>query len=137
MVSLRDADSGEILLKHLEIADTFWTRFKGLQFREPLPPDRGVLIVPCSSLHTCFMRFPIDVIMLDQERVVVDVRKNLKPWRTLFCHRSTTQILETHAGSLDLSSGTRLDWGGKVLVQGPFGDAKEGPFDSSSAEPIE
>lgn len=110
MTSLRDAESGEVLLHHLEIADAFWTRFKGLQLRQPLPLDHGLLIRPCSSLHTCFMRFAIDVIMLDQKGVVVDVRKKMRPWRALLCHRSTTQVLETSAGALDLAAGTRLEW---------------------------
>ncbi|SRR6056297_1849465 len=110
MRRLRDANTGEIVLSQLEIADSFWKRFKGLQFRDPLPPDRGLLIAPCSSLHTCFMRFTIDVVMLDRERVVVGVKKNLRPWRACFCHRSTFQVLETQVGALDLASGTRLDW---------------------------
>lgn len=110
MAPLRHADGGEILLPQLEIADTFWKRFLGLQFRKPLSADRGMLIHPCSSLHTCFMRFAIDVIMLDQDGVVVGVRRNLKPWRLCFCPRSTRQVIETMTGALDLAPGTRLDW---------------------------
>src|SRR6056297_676843 len=110
MASLRNADSGEIILNQLEIADTFWKRFKGLQFRKALPRDRGLLIAPCSSLHTCFMRFAIDVIMLDKQNVVVGIRQNVKPWRVCFCHRSTTQVIETRAGTIDLAPGTRLEW---------------------------
>ncbi|MEZ6090012.1 MAG: DUF192 domain-containing protein [Pirellulaceae bacterium] len=110
MATLYDAQSGEVLLHHLEIADTFWTRFKGLQLRKSLPSGHGLLIKPCSSLHTCFMRFAIDVIMLDADKVVVGIRKNLRPWRMLICHRSTTQVVEVCAGTLRLRVGMQLSW---------------------------
>ncbi|MDX1926557.1 MAG: DUF192 domain-containing protein, partial [Pirellulaceae bacterium] len=62
---LVDVSDGRVILPELEIASTFWSRFVGLQFRRELPKHSGLWLSPCSSIHTCFMRFPIDVLMLD------------------------------------------------------------------------
>jgi uncharacterized membrane protein (UPF0127 family) len=108
---LLNADTGEVVLRKLEIADTFWKRFLGLQFRQPLAADCGMLITPCSSLHTCFMRFPIDIILLDETNVVVGVKKHIRPWRAAICSRSTKRVIEVHHGVLDIAIGSRLEWG--------------------------
>ena len=101
MSKLIDISNGETVLEHLEIASTFWQRFKGLQLRRPLPVDTGLLITPCSSLHTCFMRFSIDVVMLDEQLNVLGVRKNVKPWRMVLCAKQTTSVIEvTHGAKL-------------------------------------
>lgn len=110
MATLRDVESAEVLLGSLEIANTFWTRFKGLQFRRPLPEDCGLLIAPCSSIHTCFMRFAIDVTMLDADGTVVGYRKNIKPWRIALCNRSTKKVIETTAGTFRIPIGTKVEW---------------------------
>ena len=108
MAKLVNATTGETVLEHLEIADTFWQRFKGLQLRRFLMPNSGILISPCSSLHTCFMRFPIDVIMLDQSNAVIAIRRNVRPWRLLFCNSQTMRIIETNVSALTIALGTRL-----------------------------
>ncbi len=95
MTRLIDAESGEVLLPNLEIAHTFWRRFKGLQFRRCLPTDSGLWLRPCSSIHTCFMRFPVDIIMLDEDLRVLTVRKCVRPWRTVLCERLTRSVIET------------------------------------------
>ncbi|MEI7880862.1 MAG: DUF192 domain-containing protein, partial [bacterium] len=47
------------------VADTFWKRSIGLMGKPGLKAGQGLLLSPCGSIHTCFMRFPIDIIFLD------------------------------------------------------------------------
>ena len=47
----------------------------------PLPAGAGLVIVPSSSIHTQFMRFPIDVLHVNKEDVIVGIDRNLRPWR--------------------------------------------------------
>ena len=108
MPKLIDQSSGETILEHVEFANTFWKRFKGLQLRRSLPADTGMLITPCSSLHTCFMRFPIDVIMLNDDNVVVGIRTKVVPWRAVICNKGTVKVLEISASALTLSIGMKL-----------------------------
>ena len=58
--------NGRTVLDRLLVADGYWSRFVGLQFRRPLPNDSGLLLVPCPAIHTCFVRFPLDLIWLDR-----------------------------------------------------------------------
>jgi uncharacterized membrane protein (UPF0127 family) len=95
---LIEAATGRVLLPRVEIADGFWSRLRGLQFRGSLPPGTGVLLVPCSSIHTFFVRFRIDLLMLDAEMRVVGRRCNVAPWRVIFAPRGTRAVLETSAG---------------------------------------
>lgn len=101
---------GAVLLPHLELATTFWSRLVGLQFRRSLSPDQGLLLKPCSSLHSCFMRFPIDVIMLDHENRVLKVRRRLPPWRAMICVAGTAAIIETAVDALKPSPGDQLSF---------------------------
>ena len=108
MSRLIDASDRRVVIEKLEIAKTFWSRFVGLQFRRELAKHSGLLLSPCSSIHTCFMRFPIDVLMLNEDGLVIGVRRNVRPWRVVFCAKGTTQIVETAAGAVDVSVGARL-----------------------------
>ena len=79
-----------------EVARTFWQRFKGLMGRKTLPRGEGMLILKCNSIHTCFMRFPIDATFLDRDDNVVKVVHNIRPWRLCVWggHRAV-KVLET------------------------------------------
>ena len=100
---------GEVLLESVQLADTFWHRFKGLQFRPSLPVQSGVMISPCSSIHTCFMRFAIDVLSLDEDNVVVGVRRNVRPWRAVMCPAGTHRVIETNVNEVDVLPGMILE----------------------------
>jgi uncharacterized protein len=107
---LIDARSGRIVVARLELATTFWRRFRGLQFRRALPAGEGLLITPCGSIHTLWMRFSIDVVMLDRHGAILAIHRNVRPWRMLVGSRRTHAVLETTEGMLpdDLRIGDRL-----------------------------
>ncbi len=100
--------TGKTVVARLRIADGFWSRLAGLQFRRPLPSDAGLLLVPCNSVHTCFLRFPIDVVFLDDHGAVLAIRRNLRPWRAAWGPRTSHAVLEVLAGSADLQLGEKL-----------------------------
>jgi uncharacterized membrane protein (UPF0127 family) len=105
---LIDRDSGAVVVDDLEVADGFWSRFRGLQFRAPLPAGSGLLLVPCPSLHTCFMHFAIDVVMLDRAGRVVGLRQGVRPWRVVLGCRNTYAMLETMVGSALVAVGMQM-----------------------------
>jgi uncharacterized membrane protein (UPF0127 family) len=101
---------GSVLCERCHVAETFWTRFRGLQLRPPLEADEGLLIRPCGSVHTFFMRFAIDVVFLDAELAVLGVRESVRPWRVAV-QRGAKVVLELPAGTAarsGLSAGERL-----------------------------
>jgi uncharacterized protein len=86
------------LASEVRVARSLWSRFWGLMGRRALPEDHGVLLTPCTSVHTFFMRFPIDVIFLDRDGRVVKIIPALKPWRTALGGRGARSALELRAG---------------------------------------
>lgn len=100
--------SGKVVVARLEIADGFWSRFVGLQFRRVFPQDAGLLLIPCNSVHTCLLRFPIDAVFLSNHGVVLAVRHHLKPWRMVIGPRKTHATLELAADTATLQVGDVL-----------------------------
>jgi uncharacterized membrane protein (UPF0127 family) len=83
---------------------------RGLLGRRSLPESEGILLRPASSVHMFFMRFAIDVVWLDRDLRVLDVKTNLRPWRTA-ARRGARGALELAAGEADrvgLRVGDRL-----------------------------
>lgn len=84
------------LAKHLMVAATHWTRFRGLMCKDAAEfrSGDGLWIVPCRGVHTWGMNFPIDVIYLDSRSCVVHMEENLKPWRMGRVSLRTRSVIE-------------------------------------------
>lgn len=102
---VRNLTRQTVLATRLEVADTGPKRNKGLLGRNGLDVGGGLWIVPCESVHTFFMRFPIDLVYLDRRNRVRKVRSAVGPWRLSAC-LSAHSILELPAGVI-LSSQTQ------------------------------
>ena len=101
---------GAILCERCEIPETSFGRARGLLGRDGLEPGGGMLIDRAGSVHMFFMRFPIDVVFLDRDRVVVGVRHRLVPWRVAGARRAVAS-LELPAGraaEVGVEKGDRL-----------------------------
>jgi uncharacterized membrane protein (UPF0127 family) len=86
-----------VVCEETAIADRALTRMRGLLGRRALPSGQGLLLRPAPSIHTAFMRFPIDVVFLDADLRVVKLVPDLKPWRTASA-RGARAVLELAAG---------------------------------------
>lgn len=91
-------------------ADRFLSRLVGLMFAPPLEPGAGLLLVPCASVHTAFMRHPIDVVFLDRAGRIEKIVPHLKPWRLAACLRAhqTLELAAGEAARLGLAAGQPL-----------------------------
>jgi uncharacterized protein len=95
----------------VEVADGWWRRAVGLLGRRDLPEGQGLLLRPCRSIHTWFMRFPIDVVYLDDSGQVLKVAPNVRAWRFSAGPRHTRMALELRSGEcerLGIEAGSRL-----------------------------
>ena len=88
-----------VLATRLEVADSGPKRNKGLLGREGLASGGGLWIVPCESVHTFFMRFPIDLVYLDRKNTIKKVKSAVGPWRLSAC-LSAHSVLELPAGTI-------------------------------------
>jgi len=84
-----------IVSKNLKIADKFFDRLKGLMFRKNMPLDECLLITDCIGVHSCFMRFPIDVVFFSSNKAIDII--TLKPWRFSKFYKSDF-VIEFNAG---------------------------------------
>jgi uncharacterized protein len=98
VLSLRLPD-GATLCRDCRIADSFVTRFRGLMGRARMDPEEGLLF-RTSSVHTSFMRFPIDVVFLDSELEVLKVVPSMRAWRLAGC-RGARWTVELPAGTCE------------------------------------
>ena len=104
---------GSIVCERCFLAVTIPSRMRGLLGRSSLPPGEGMLLRPAGSIHTMFMRFPIDAVFLDRELHIVDVVSNVRPWR-LTGRRGAHSVVELAAGEAirrGLTPGERLALG--------------------------
>lgn len=97
------------LATRLSVAGTHWSRLCGLMGKDAasFPAGDGLWIVPCRGVHTLAMRFPIDVLYLDTNNIVVHVEQNLKPWRVARVSMRAASVLELPGNALK-SSGTAI-----------------------------
>jgi uncharacterized protein len=105
---LRHVRTGETLATHLEVAFDSKARRTGLLGRDSLPAGTGMVIAPCSSVHTFFMRFPIDIVFVTRDGRVAKVRRHVRPWR-IAAALTAFAVIELPAGSLDSSAIARGD----------------------------
>ena len=97
-------------IARLEIARAPLQRMRGLLGRSGLPAGRGMLIERCSSIHTFFMKFALDVVFLDSDWEVRRVVRDLRPWRIAWSP-GASRVVELAAGALegtDLAPGDAL-----------------------------
>jgi uncharacterized membrane protein (UPF0127 family) len=93
------------LASDLRVADTHWMRLKGLIGSRVGDFDRGqgLWIIPSHGVHTMFMQFPIDVLYLDENNVVLHTEENVRPWRVTPIRTGASSVLELPARTLFVS----------------------------------
>jgi uncharacterized membrane protein (UPF0127 family) len=96
VVALTTAD-GTTICESCVVADRMLPRMKGLLGRRELASGEGMLIRPASSIHTFFMRFPIDAVFLSRDGEVLKVAENVGAWRAR-SRRRAHSVLELPAG---------------------------------------
>ncbi len=95
----------------IEKADTFFKRLRGLIGRKNFPQGRGLMIVPCNSIHMFFMRFAIDAVYIDENFVIKKIVQNLQPWTGFSICLGAWAVVEFSAGEsarLNLKVGQTL-----------------------------
>ena len=98
-IFIRNQTRNTVLAHRADIADTSAKRRTGLLKHDCLEAGAGLWIVPCESVHTFFMKFPIDLVYLDHQRTVRKVRANVAPWRVSACLKAHS-VLELPAGTV-------------------------------------
>ncbi len=107
-LQIRNVTRQTLLGNRVEVASSGAARRKGLLGRSGLAEGEGLWIVPCESVHTFFMRFPIDLVYLDRRGSVRKVRNSVGPWRLSAC-LTAHSIIELPAGTVRTTRTQRGD----------------------------
>jgi uncharacterized membrane protein (UPF0127 family) len=96
---LRNARTGRLIAQTVIPAFESDVRRKGLLGRDSFEEGSALVIAPTNSIHTFFMRFPIDVLFVRRNGVVAKIQRNIPPWRaaaSLWAYA----VIELPAGTL-------------------------------------
>ena len=101
--------NGEILAHSVVKKQSLWGRIWGLIGQKPLKTGEGLILAPCAMVHTCWMKYSIDLVFSNGEGEVIGLQENLKPWRISQYFSEARSVLELPAGTLTQSSLTLGD----------------------------
>ena len=97
----------QVIASNDVIANTTWSRVKGLLGKSDFPMTDALWIKPCNSIHTFFMRLAIDVVYLDKHDRVLRTRGAMRPWRIGPVVWAAGRVIELPLGAL-ARSGTQV-----------------------------
>ena len=120
IVTLVRSAGGSVVCERCVVAASPLRRMRGLLGRRSLPAGEGILLKPARSVHTFFMRFPIDVVFVDSQLAVVGIAAALPPWR-MAAERRAFAVLELAAGECERR---RIVVGDVLLVRATSGSRR-------------
>jgi uncharacterized membrane protein (UPF0127 family) len=91
---------GVMLVERGRVANTVWTRLKGLIGVRQLAPGDGLAIIPCNGVHCLFMAIPIDVLYVSADHRVTALDPAMAPWTIGRFHRGARYVIELPAGTI-------------------------------------
>jgi len=127
VLTVRNKTRGKVLGGHIQLADTFTSRLRGLTGARRLERGGGLLLSPCRSVHTIGCLQPLDVLFIDRRGCVVAVYENLRPMRVTRWVSDAEYALELPTGTIsstDTQVRDRLAW---IPSPGPWVDVDAPP----------
>jgi len=95
-----NSTQNNLIADDVKVAENFFTRSIGLLSKKSLLSNEGLIIKPCCSIHTFFMKFEIDVLFVNKQNEVVALYENVKPWRILPIHQTSHYVIELQSGTI-------------------------------------
>lgn len=102
-----------IISEDVAVAHTLLTRTKGLLGRNQMRQGEALVITACNSIHTFFMRFPIDVLFVDKKDTIVLSAPGIRPFR-LKAALTSSYVIELPTGTI---ARTRCSAGDKITLE--------------------
>ena len=115
-----------VIARQVHVALSRRARRRGLLGRSGIDATAALVLAPCWTIHTAFMRFAIDVLFVDREGRALRVVHALKPWRTAASVRAYAAI--------ELKAGVAKEHGVEVGDCLRLASAAPVPFSSSASE---
>ena len=114
MLIIKNITKNRIVANDAKVANDFFTRLKGLLGTRKLEEGKGLIIQPCSSIHTVGMKYAIDVLFIDKNDQILKIVMDMPAGKFSIC-RNSNYVVELPAGVI-ASTGTAL--GDKLALLG-------------------
>lgn len=96
-----NSSNNTILLEDASLADSYFTRLKGLLGKSNIKDDEGLIIKPCNSVHTIGMNFSIDIAFVDKNNIIIHIIKDMVPGKLSSIVRKSFYVIEAKGGSFE------------------------------------
>lgn len=96
-MKVKNLTRNTILAENVQVASSLFFRMKGLLGRATFNDNEALIIRPCNSIHTFFMRFRIDAIFLDKQQRVVGLEEDMAPFKISRIFPKASSVLELPA----------------------------------------
>lgn len=98
-------------IDRVRLASSFVDRGIGLMFARGMGDKNALVIRPCKSIHTLFMRFDLDVIFVDKHGIIKKIIKQMRPWRVTGLVWKSEYVVEMKASDdiNNFSVGDRIE----------------------------
>lgn len=108
---INNKTKNKIIFNNLEEANTYTKRLKGLLCKKHIESDYALIIYPCKGIHTLFMKFLIDLIVLNKQKEVIIKYSNIEPFKIIKGTKEWYYVIECHNDkSEEVEVGDKLDW---------------------------
>lgn len=111
---LYNINKDNLVLENVSLANGFLQKFKGLMGRKKLNKSEGLMLLNCNSIHTCFMRFPIDVVFLNIDHEVIVLKQGVRPWRMVNFVKKAYITVEMPEGTIEHK---KIEVGDKLIMK--------------------
>ena len=89
-----------VLSEQAHIAVHFFSRLKGLLGRDSLASNEALIITRSQSIHMFFMKFAIDTVFIDKNKIVVGLVEKIKPFQMSPIFFKAQDVIEVPAGKI-------------------------------------
>lgn len=93
-----------VLADNAVVADRLLARIVGLLNKKELKPGEGLILKPCTSIHTLFMRFAIDALFVDKNNQIIKAIPHLGPFRFTHPYFNAALTIELPCGTIESTS---------------------------------
>lgn len=97
-MKIYNSTQNSIISEDVNVADNFISRSVGLLSKKSLKEGESLIIKPCCSIHTFFMKFAIDILFVGKNGQIIAMYENVKPWGVLPIHFSSSYVIELPTG---------------------------------------
>lgn len=111
MFALKNQATGAVVADHIAQPKGWYGRTLGLLSHKSLDANEGLWLDRCWGVHTVGMKFPIDVVFLDDDFRIVSIRANVRAGRLAIAQANANHVVELAAGTcenFDLLCGDRM-----------------------------